>query len=117
GGGRVGIERRAVVMAGAGHQDGDEGAEGQHHDGTDAPLPHRDTSCSTRSAAPRNRSFSSGPASAAPYQARSKRSVAAAKSASTAGTDTATSARYSPVVRPGISSTRPRPARSATRAR
>ena len=56
----------------------------------------------------------SAPVGRLPYHARSNSSVAPANSEATPGTVADTSAWYSPAVRPGISSTRPRDARSAT---
>src|SRR5262249_987766 len=63
------------------------------------------------------RPASAAPVGRLPYHAASKSSVAPPKSAAATGMARATSTRYSPVERPGISSMRPRDARSATRAR
>src|SRR5207302_2656515 len=114
--GRTGIEG-PTASAGRTGQDDD------GHDTGDEQEPHgcaagsHGAASRTRASRSRKRWASSAVVGRPPYQARSKSSVAPAKDGPAAGTAPPSSTRYSPAVRPGISSSTPRRARSATRAR
>src|SRR5439155_18416253 len=115
--GRAWIERLAGAAVGTDDQRDGDRAHRDRDPGQPAPPPHVRAPVRTRSAREPKRAAAAASVSPWPYQASSNSSVAPAKSAAASGAAPATSRRYSPAVRPGTSSTSPRSASSATRAR